>query len=75
MIGRALDSFFEKHKGARRLSLLWAMSLITYATHAMFSDISAITAPSAAAYGTVTGLLSVVVVGLYQWSRAQDDQQ
>ena len=67
-----LDSFFERHKGARRLLLFWAMALITYATHAMFSDITAITAPSATAYGLVTGLLSGVLA-FYQWSRAKDE--
>ena len=67
-----LDSFFERHKGARRLLLFWAMALITYATHAMFSDITAITAPSATAYGLVTGLLSAVIA-FYQWSRAKDE--
>ena len=72
MIGRALDSFFEKHKGARRLALLWALALITYATHQVFGDINQITAPAAGAYATVTGLLSAVVA-FYQWSRSKDD--
>ena len=71
---RWLDSFFERHKGARRLLLLWAMVLITYATHAMFSDVTQITGPSVTAYATVTGLLSAVV-GFYQWSRARDESQ
>ena len=72
MIGRALDSFFEQHKGARRLALLWAMALITYATHAVFSGLSAVTAPVASAYGVVVGLLSAVIA-FYQWSRAKDE--
>ena len=71
---RWLDSFFEQHKGARRLALLWAMALITYATHAVFSDLGAVTAPVASAYGVVVGLLSAVI-GFYQYLRAQDDRQ
>lgn len=69
-----LDAFFERHKGARRLALVWALILITYATHQMFSDVAAITAPSATAYATLTGLLSAVI-GFYQWSRAKDDER
>ena len=72
MIARTLDAFFERHKGARRLALLWAMALITYATHAVFSDLGAVTAPVASTYGIVVGLLSAVIA-FYQWSRAQDD--
>ena len=74
MIGRALDAFFERHKGARRLALLWAMALITYATHAVFSNLGAVTAPVASAYGIVVGLLSAVI-GLYTALRAQDDRR
>jgi len=64
---------FEKHKLVRRIALLWAMSLITYATHAMFADISEITAPAVSAYVAVTGLLTAVI-GLYQWQRHADDK-
>ena len=53
---------------------MWAISIITYATIAMFSDITKITAPSATAYASVTALLTVVI-GFYQWSRSKDDIQ
>lgn len=68
-----LDAFFEKHKGARRIALLWAMALITYATHSLFADVTAITAPAVSAYGIVTGLLTAVI-GFYQYSRGLDDK-
>jgi len=64
---------FEKYKMVRRLALLWALALITYATHAMFADIGAITGPAAGAYATVTALLTAVI-GLYQWQRHADDK-
>lgn len=74
MIGRLLDSFFERHKGARRIALVWALALITYVTHAVFSDLGAVTAPVASAYGITVGVLSAVI-GFYQWSRAQDERK
>lgn len=67
----AIDNFFNKHRGARRLLLLWAVGLITYATHALFSDISAITAPAKDAYIVVTGLLTIVLAQ-YQHHRGKD---
>jgi len=69
-----LDSFFEKHKGARRTALLWAMCLITYATHKMFDDVTNITSASATAYATICALLTTVIA-FYQWSRNKDELQ
>jgi predicted metal-binding membrane protein len=71
-LSRWLDAFFERHKGARRIALLWAMALITYATHQLFADVTAINQPAVAAYGIVTGLLTAVI-GFYQWNRARDE--
>ena len=67
-----LSRFFEKHKGARRLALFWAICLITYATHQMFDDVSGITSASATAYATICALLTTVIA-FYQWSRNKDE--
>lgn len=67
-----LNSFFEKHKGARRVALFWAICIITYATHKMFADIGAITSASATAYATICALLTTVIA-FYQWSRNKDE--
>lgn len=68
-----LDAFFEQHKGARRLTLLWIIALVTWATLIVFTSLEQITAPVAAAYGSLVGLVTVVT-GLYVNLRAQDDR-
>lgn len=69
-----LNSLFEEHQGARRIALVWAMSLITWVTIQLFTDPTGITGASAAAYATVTGVLGIVI-GFYQHLRGQDDRR
>jgi nicotinamide riboside transporter PnuC len=68
-----ISDFFEKHKGARRLTLLWAILLITQTVTSPPEYIAHATAPGAAIITAVIGIL-VTVIGFYQWSRAQDDK-
>ena len=59
-----MGDFFNKHKGVRRLLLLWACCLITYSVvKNHLADTVAV---------AVIGLLTVVI-GFYQWSRNKDD--
>lgn len=67
------DDFLEKHKIFRRLALLWAMSLITYAVWVTFTDVSLITAAVVSALSLVVGLLATVI-GFYMHSRFKDDR-
>lgn len=71
---RWLDALVNRHKGIRRLLLLWAMALITWAVRYAFVYRPDIPAGAVAALGSVIGLLTVVV-GFYQWSRAHDDSR
>jgi putative flippase GtrA len=69
--GRILECLFEKHKFVRRFLVGWAATIITLATYAIFKEPTSITAASAAALATVTGILTVVI-GFYQWDRTKD---
>lgn len=61
----------ENHKLVRRLLVLWACLLITVVTFVVFRDLAQVTAPVAAAYSTVVGILSCVL-GFYQWTRHRE---
>lgn len=68
----ATSSLIEDHKAIRRLLVCWAASLITWVTYQLFVDPTKITGPSAAAYASVTALLTAAI-GLYQVTRAKED--
>lgn len=70
--GVAASSLVEDHKAVRRLIIIWATSLITWVTWQLFHDPTTITAPGAAAYASVTALLTAAI-GLYQWTRAKEE--
>lgn len=70
--GYWVERLFEKHKLVRRVLVVWSAVIITLATYAIFKAPNEITAASATALATVTGILTVVI-GFYQWDRKQDD--
>jgi len=64
-------NFIDKHKIVRRLTLLWAICLITYVTVKIMSHMEMIN-DSIAQYGLgVIGLLATVIA-FYQYSRHKD---
>lgn len=62
----------NEHKLFRRLILLWAMALITVIVVWTWLSPPDIPTSTAAALGTVTGILTAVI-GLYQYLRGKDD--
>jgi hypothetical protein len=66
--------FFEEYKGARRFSLFWAITLITYVVVNVIQpeNLSNINAASATVVTSILGILATVI-GFYQWHRSQDD--
>lgn len=68
-----IKKLVEEHKFFRRLSLVWCLIIVTYATIAVFSDLCSLTPSGAAAYATVAGLLSVVI-GFYTHARSRDSK-
>ena len=56
--------FFEKHKGVRRILLLWTYLLITYGTVEVFSEGTSLTGFQVTVFGTLVGLASVAT-GFY----------
>lgn len=53
-------------KTLKVLTLIWVMSLITFAILATFLDVSLITASVVSALGIVTGLLSLVIPVIFR---------
>lgn len=72
-IGELVECLFEKHKLVRRSLVYWAATIITLATYAIFKEPTSITAASATALATVTGVLTAVI-GFYQWDRNKDGE-
>lgn len=72
-LGKLVECLFEKHKFVRRSLVYWAATIITLATYAVFKHPELITAASATALATVTGVLTVVI-GFYQWDRTRDKE-
>ena len=72
MMGKLAD-FFNVHKGARRLALLWSMVLITGTVIAWFYHYAETNTAHATVIIGVIGILATVI-GFYQWSRDRDDR-
>lgn len=72
-LGELVECLFERHKFVRRSLVCWAATIITLATYAVLSEPDKITAASATALATVTGILTAVI-GFYQWDRKQDGE-
>jgi putative flippase GtrA len=73
-LGKLIECLFEKHKFVRRFLVGWSATIITLATYAIFKEPTTITAASATALATVTGILTVVI-GFYQWDRTKDGEK
>lgn len=71
-----MKDWIENHKLIRRLALLWAFLLITYATLVVFDPIviTLITAAGASAFTALVGILSTVIL-FYQSSRGKEDSK
>lgn len=61
----------EQHKLIRRLAVIWAACLITFAVIRTFEDLTQITTPVVAALTAVIGILATVI-GFYQHSRNKE---
>lgn len=70
----AADALANRHKAFRRCVLVWAIVLITWTVHEVFTRAPAIGAGTATALGAVIGVLATVI-GFYQWSRERDDRE
>lgn len=68
-----IKRFFEEYKGARRLSLVWSMCLITFVVVRVTepSVLLSLTASGATVVTAVIGILATVVA-FYQVHRAND---
>ena len=67
-----MKDWLEKHKLVRRLTLLWATSLITYVVYNVVDDLSTMTSAGASVVVAIIGILTTVI-GFYQYSRGKDD--
>jgi len=67
-----IKDLVEKHKLIRRLTLLWAVILITAVVIRVFWFPIDIPSGTAAALSTVVGILTVVI-GLYKYMRGRED--
>ena len=70
-----IKKFFEEYKGARRLSLFWAIWLITVVVLRVTDPeiITNISAAGATVVSAVIGILATVIA-FYQWHRLHDDK-
>lgn len=66
--------WIDKYKVVRRLILIWAVWLITWVTFAVFDDPPDIAGSTAAALGTIVGILATVIA-FYQSSRFKEDEE
>lgn len=73
---RWLSSLFEKHKFARRATLVWACWLITVVVLRV-TEKEVIIGLSASGVTVVTGVIGILatVIGFYQWHRSRDDDR
>ena len=70
-----MSDFFEKHKGVRRLALLWACVLCTIVILRVTEGevITNLTAAGATVVTSVIGLVGTVIT-FYAKKRSEDDQ-
>jgi hypothetical protein len=73
MISKFVKSLFEEHKAARRITLFWALWLISVVTLRVTDPevIPTLTAASATVITAIIGILTTVI-GFYQWHRNKD---
>lgn len=61
-----MSELIYKYRVASTLILLWAVVMFTWVTVQVFADVTKITGPVAAAFGTMFGLPGVGIA-LYKW--------
>ena len=68
-----LKKLFEEHKAVRRLTLLWAIWLITVVVLRVTQPevLANVTGPVATVVTAVIGILTTVIA-FYQWTRHKD---
>jgi len=71
-----IKNLFEVHKLVRRLTLVWAMWLITVVVLRVTQPevLANVTGPVATVVTAVIGILATVIT-FYQWSRQQDRKE
>ena len=76
MISKFIKVLFEEHKAARRITLFWALWLISVVTLRVTDPevIPTVTAASATVITAIIGILTTVI-GFYQWHRSKDTTQ
>lgn len=68
-----IDRLFRQRRLVRRLTLLWALGLITWTVYYTFTRQPDIPGGTVAALGTVTAVLTTVIA-FYQHHRSKDDR-
>lgn len=68
----ACGTAIREHKAIRRLIVVWAMTLVTWVTIRVFTDLSLITTAVVSAMTLITGLLTVPI-GFYFRDRTKED--
>lgn len=64
--------WIDRYKVIRRIIIAWVACLITYATYAVYQDMSLVTSAVVALYGVTTGLLGLIL-GKYFTDRYNED--
>jgi hypothetical protein len=73
MFSKLIKSLFEEHKAARRVTLFWAIWLISVVVLRV-TDPEVLPTITAAAATVVTAIIGILatVVSFYQWHRSND---
>ena len=66
-----VDDLFNKHKLVRRMTVIWAVTLVTIVVMIAMTNMALITAPVATVVGSVVGLVATVL-GFYMKGRQMD---
>ena len=66
-----IDDLFNKHKLVRRMTVIWAVTLVTIVVMIAMTNMALITAPVATVVGSVIGLVATVL-GFYMKGRQMD---
>jgi len=69
-----IKDLVERHKLVRRLLLVWAVGIITYASIRTYEQLDMITTQVVSLYGLTVGILSTVI-GVYFHDRHKEDTQ
>lgn len=75
MVSKFVKSLFEEHKAARRVTLFWAIWLISVVVLRVTDPevIPTITAAAATVITAIIGILTTVIA-FYQWHRNSDNK-